>query len=363
MIEPFFSFSSAPQVLKDSWRHALSEVIETGIFINGPQKNLFEVEFAEYLGSKFAIGVSNGLDGLILALESCGIGPGKKVALPNHTFIATWLAVHHVGAIPVGIAVDNQGLLDLSELESVIDEIDAVIPVHMHGGHVDMVKLLEITYKKNLVVIEDASQCHGGAIEGKKIGTFGDIGVFSLYPTKNLGALGDAGIVVTNSILVADRIREISSYGSAVDNKYTHKALGRNARLDEIQASILRISLMHLDTWNAHRIQIANEYKSVFSRKGIPFLSAEGSIFHHFIIFSQNRDSLRSKLLDKGVTTEVYYPNPAYREYFELVKNSNYIIEKNTEYLSNNTVALPISQWLSLSSAKLIADLVAENYV
>jgi dTDP-4-amino-4,6-dideoxygalactose transaminase len=362
MIEPFFSFSSAPLVLKDSWRHALSEVIESGIFINGPQKKSFELEFAEYIGSEFAIGVSNGLDGLILALESCGIGPGKKVAVPNHTFIATWLAVHHVGAVPIGIAVDEQGLMDLIELNSKIDEIDAVIPVHMHGGQVNMVQLLEITKKKNVVTIEDASQCHGGIIDGKKIGTFGDVGVFSLYPTKNLGALGDAGIVVTNTKLIADRIREISSYGSTLENKYNHKAPGRNARMDEIQASILRINLKYLDDWNSHRIHIAKEYKSVFSRKGIPFLTTEGSIFHHFIIFSENRDALRNKLLNTGVITEVYYPNPAYREYFEMVKNSNYNLEKNAEYLSNNTIALPISQWLSLSSAKLIADLVAENY-
>jgi dTDP-4-amino-4,6-dideoxygalactose transaminase len=362
MVEPFFSFSFAPQALKDSWQAAISEVIASGIFINGPQKEAFEFEFADYLGTEFAIGVSNGLDGLILALESCGIGPGKKVAVPNHTFIATWLAVHHVGATPVGIAVDKQGLMDLTDLNLKIDEIDAVIPVHMHGGHVNMVLLLEMIKNKKLVTIEDASQCHGGVLNGKKIGTFGDVGVFSLYPTKNLGALGDAGVVVTNSILIADQIREISSYGSTIEDKYTHNVLGRNARMDEIQASILRVNLKHLDNWNNHRVQIANEYKSAFLKHGVPFMSSDGSVFHHFIIFSNDRDALRDKLSKIGVTTEVYYPNPAYREYFDMVKCSSYNLEYNTEYLANNTIALPISQWVSLSSAKIIADLIVGNY-
>ncbi len=362
-MNPFFNFHDAPDDLSQSWISAIKNVLSSGNFINGLEKEQFEKEFARYLGTAEAVGVSNGLDGLILALEACGIGAGMAVAVPNHTFIATWLAVHHVGASPVGIKVDSKGLMDLEDLSQKLSCIDAVIPVHMHGLAVDMFALMSLVKNRDIIVIEDASQSHGASLSGHKLGSFGDVGVFSLYPTKNLGALGDAGIIVTDSPSIANTLKSIANYGSKSDNKYQHIKIGRNSRLDEIQAAILRVNLTLLDQWNAHRIEIACLYQQIFDTKGISSLASADSIYHHYIIFAEkNRDDLRRMLTKMQIPTEIYYPFPAYREYSLLKKQELPELDTNAEYIANHSLALPISQWLSTTQAKAIAASVVEHF-
>ena len=195
---PYFSFDNVPVSLKNQWQVAFSEVVEDGQFIGGKFVEKFEKEWAEYLGTNFCVGVANGYDALVLSLKALGIMPGDYVAVPAHTFMATWLAVSAVGAEPIGIDCDENGLIDLSILESCKINLSAVIPVHMHGQMVDMSRLMNWATENHVRVIEDCAQAHGAEIYGKKAGTWGDIGAFSFYPTKNLGGLGDAGAVTTS---------------------------------------------------------------------------------------------------------------------------------------------------------------------
>ena len=263
---PFFSFAQAPQELKTEWLCAISDVVKSGNFINGHYVNKFEKEWALAVGSKFAIGVSNGLDGLVLALTALGIGKGDLVAVPAHTFFATWIAVLRTGATPVGIDVDGNGLLDLEILFSLKMKIKAVIPVHMHGAMVNMLKLCSWAKAQGVFVVEDASQSHQAQIDEKFSGNWGDVGVFSLYPSKNFGALGDAGVIVTSNETIAITIRKLANYGSDVANKYKHQLVGYNNRLDSIQAAILSVNLKYLKEWNNTRINLAAVSKGIQNR-------------------------------------------------------------------------------------------------
>ena len=195
----FFSYKSAPADLKKEWQLAISEVIDSGQFIGGAAVSNFENEWSQYLGIGHAVGVGNGYDALVIALKALEIGAGDFVAVPSHTFIATWLAVDAVGATPIGIDCDASGLMDLDLLDKESVLFSAVIPVHMHGQMIDMQQLMNWARKNNTKVIEDCAQAHGASIHGKKSGTWGDIGAFSFYPTKNLGAIGDAGALVTDN--------------------------------------------------------------------------------------------------------------------------------------------------------------------
>ena len=219
---PYFSFAMTPEELKTKWKVAAASVIDQGIFIGGQLVSEFESEFAKFLGVEESVGVGNGLDGLTIALKSLGIGEGNVVAVPAHTFIACWLAIDLVGATPIGVDVDESGLIDLGKLKEMDVRIDAVMPVHLHGAMVDMGDLMSWASERQIKVIEDASQAHGALQRGKYAGTFGDAGVFSLYPSKNLGAAGDAGIVTFQNAIYSSVARSIRSYGSNPNNKYNH---------------------------------------------------------------------------------------------------------------------------------------------
>ena len=357
----FFSFKDAPDSLKEEWEAATREVIDSGQFIGGPYVSKFETEWANYLGVNHAIGAGNGYDAIVVALKVLGIGEGDLVAVPSHTFVATWLAVGAVGATPVGIDCNAAGLMDIDLLESHKSNFSAVIPVHMHGQMVDMPRLVTWAKSNEVKIIEDCAQAHGARIDGKLAGTWGDFGAFSFYPTKNLGALGDAGSLVTNDAVLASKARSYVNYGSVPGNKYEYQFNGINSRLDPIQAAVLSVNLKYLDTWNSRRNEIAKIYIDRLLPFGIKTIKVESeSVFHNFIVLSENRDVSR-KLIDlHGVKTEIHYPECAADSYGKFQKNSVTKKIKNASSLSKKTLSLPISQWMSDLDASQVIEAVTE---
>jgi len=344
---PFVAFSQIPAQTKDAWKQSASDVIDAGYFVGGHKVSQFETEWAKVIGVDFAVGVGNGLDGLVIALKAVGVAKGDLVAVPSHTFIATWNAVLLVGATPVGIDVDRYGLMNLDELESFPKKLKAVIPVHMHGMMVDMQRLQFWARKENVKVIEDASQAHLAKLAGKYAGNWSDIGVFSLYPSKNLGALGDAGITTTNSLQYADAIRSYSNYGASNHDKYLHESFGVNSRLDSMQAAFLSINLANLEEWNNRRHALAGIYiKHLEESKGLRLLNTGevDSVWHHFPVQTYERDLVQAELRKVGIQTEIHYPNLAALEY-QHITNGEELRFPMGEELANTILSLPISPW------------------
>lgn len=360
----FFSFKDAPDSLKKEWEGATKQVIDSGQFIGGPLVAKFESEWANYLGVSHAIGVGNGYDAIVVALRVLGVGPGDLVAVPSHTFIATWLAVDAVGATPIGIDCNQFGLMDLEELESHSLDFSAVIPVHMHGQMVDMPRLLIWAEKNSVKIVEDCAQAHGARINGKLAGTWGDFGAFSFYPTKNLGAIGDAGSLVTKDESLANKARSFVNYGSVPGNKYEYQFHGINSRLDPIQAAVLSINLRSLDSWNTRRQEIAEMYFDSFKNSGINFLPIErDSVFHHFVLFSKNREVTRKLLEADGVKTEIHYPESAAISFSKF--QENVLTEPSTNALSfaRTTLSIPISPWMTDASVHTVIKTVLSTKV
>jgi dTDP-4-amino-4,6-dideoxygalactose transaminase len=357
---PFFSLSKAPDSLKDEWLSAVRRVVESGRFIGGPQVKEFEENWAAHVGVKHAIGVGNGLDGLVIALRALGIGRGDAVAVPAHTFIATWNAIKLVDANPVGVDVDDKGLMDLESLESLGTHVKCVIPVHMHGAMVDMYRLSTWAKERQILLVEDASQSHMSTFRNLVAGQGSNVGVFSLYPTKNLGALGDAGIVVTNDDYLALKIRSIANYGASPNNKYSHEAFGVNSRLDPMQAAILNVNLGNLDTWNARRKEIAQLYISNIkehSKLTIMNKVVESSVWHHFTVISSDRDGLLFHLQTNGISCEIHYPLTAAEEYYKITGLKNIDFPK-AQNLARTILSLPISPWHSDDEILQVCDAI-----
>ncbi len=355
----YFSFSDAPISLKEEWKSATREVIDSGQFIGGPYVTKFETEWANYLGANHAIGVGNGYDAIVVALKILGIGKGDLVAVPSHTFVATWLAVGAVGAIPVGIDCNASGLMDLDLLQSHESNFSAVIPVHMHGQMVDMPRLMTWARPNGVKIIEDCAQAHGARIGGKLAGTWGDFGAFSFYPTKNLGALGDAGALVTNNQSLAADARSYVNYGSVPEHKYEYQFNGINSRLDPIQAAILSVNLRFLDSWNARRKDIAAKYVDGLKHLGVRMLPTKhDSVFHHFITLSDNREVTREILLGHGIKTEMHYPECARISFAKFNKESHRSTSQNAEKMASQTVSLPISQWMAEKEVDYVLDIL-----
>jgi dTDP-4-amino-4,6-dideoxygalactose transaminase len=360
----FFSFKNAPESLRREWRSAANTVIESGYFIGGPVVDQFESEWANYLGVNHVIGVGNGYDAIVVGLKILGVGKGDLVAVPNHTFVATWLAVGAVGATPVGIDCDSSGLMDLNELEEHQSNFSAVLPVHMHGQMVDMPRLVEWATRKNVKIIEDCAQAHGARINGKLAGTWGDFGAFSFYPTKNLGALGDAGSLVTDDPTLASNARSYINYGSVPGNKYKYQFHGINSRLDPIQAALLSVNLKYLDLWNSRRCEIASRYSQDLEKSGIKTLPIlRDSVFHHYIVLSENRDATRNLLEEAGIKTEIHYPETAAVSFNKFDSSRTTQPETNAASLASRTLSIPISPWMSESDVLRVTKTLTSNEV
>jgi dTDP-4-amino-4,6-dideoxygalactose transaminase len=299
---------------------AIDRVLMGGRYILGPEVDAFEEEFARYIGVRHAIGTGSGTDALQLALRACDIGPGDTIITVSHTAVATVAGIELVGATPLLIDIDPETLtIDAFALEAAIQHnsanVKAVIPVHLYGRPADMPAILEIARRHGIVVIEDCCQAHGATIAGRRVGAWGDLAAFSFYPTKNLGALGDGGAVVTDDPGLADRCRTLRQYGWR--RRYVSDSPGINTRLDEIQAAILRVKLRHLDNENAVRRSISQQYIDVLrgSRLTLP-VARDGMehVYHQFVVRSQWRDALADFLASRGVATAILYPVPIHAQ-------------------------------------------------
>ena len=358
---PYFSFNKAPKYLIDEWKQEISNVIERGQFIGGNTVELFEKNWAESIGTPFAVGVGNGLDGLAIALRVLEIGEGKTVAVPAHTFIASWLAVDMAGASPIGIDVDENGLLDLDKLFSLETKPDAVMPVHLHGAMVDMPRLSHWATEHNVKIIEDASQAHFASIDSIKAGAWSDAGVFSLYPSKNLGAIGDAGIINFKKEKYAKLAKSIRSYGSEPSNKYAHERPGVNSRLDSIQAAVLNVNLSYLSAWNANRVDLGKIYSENLNQR-FQILQSEqlNSVRHHFPILVSDPVAASLFLLENGIGSERHYPEVAAHVYSRIKKKKHNFFP-NAEKIARCVISLPISQWHSTSEIETICKILNEG--
>jgi len=362
-IVPYFNFGNVPDWLKEDWANGIEGVISDGVYIGGNRVVKFEKSFGEYLGAKHVIGVGNGFDALVIALKTLEIKQGDLVAVPAHTFIATWLAVQAVGAIPYGVDSDLTGLIDLELLENTRIDFKAVIPVHMHGQAVDMVRLKTWSELTNTLIIEDCAQAHGAEINQIKVGNWSDISAFSFYPTKNLGALGDAGAIVTSSDFLAEKARNISNYGLVDKKSYYFSEIGMNSRIDPIQATILNINLNYLDTWNQKRRSIAMAYLDKIKLiNNQPHLAKNESVWHHFVIQVKERDLVRSFLSKLGVETEIHYPRMASDIYSEITGKPSEFYPVAKQF-TNSVLSLPLNQWLSDQEVSITIRAMNEDFV
>jgi len=307
-LKPFF-LSHKDEILGN-----IAGICDASSYILGPQVSTFEAAFADYCGVKHAIGVANGTDALELALRSLGIGAGDEVIVPAMTYFATGLAVSLAGACPVFVDIGPDYLIDVDQIDSAItSRTRAIIPVHLYGQPADMDAILAVASRRGLAVIEDCAQSHGARFKGKMTGTFGAIGCFSFYPSKNLGAFGDAGAIVTNDSALAERLRTLRNVGAAADSKYRHIYEGRNSRLDSIQAAVLSFKLPFLSQGNDMRKNVASRYVGHLSDYpvGLPMVHDDRShVYHLFVIEVAHRDRIQDALQQAGVQVGIHYPCP-----------------------------------------------------
>ena len=314
---PFVTFQPMERELDGELRTAFDRVFTRSWYIGGVEDEAFEKAFAKYCGTKYCVGVGNGLDALMLSLKAFGIGEGDEVIVPSNTYIATALAVTYVGAKPVFVEPQISTFNINPELieAAVTNHTKAIIPVHLYGQACDMDPIMVVAKKYNLKVVEDCAQAHGATYKGQKVGTFGDAAGFSFYPGKNLGALGDAGAVITNDKRLAEQVRALGNYGC--DYKYHHIYKGNNSRLDEIQAAILSAKLPHLNRMNADRRRIADRYLTEINNSKV-VLPTVGEdcvpVWHIFGVRCAERGRLEAWLNDKGIGTNKHYPIPMHMQ-------------------------------------------------
>ena len=343
---------------------SFGDLLENSRYILGEEVTKFEQEFSNYCNTTHCIGVGNGLDALSLILKGYDIKEGDEVIVPAHTYIASILAITSTGATPILIEPDiNTFNIDVNLIESHINEnTKAIMVVHLYGMAVDMDKIWLLAKKYNIKIIEDAAQSHGAELHGRKVGSLGDAAAFSFYPGKNLGALGDGGVVTTNDNTLADRIRALRNYGSF--KKYLHVNKGVNSRLDEIQASLLRIKLPTLDSDNEIRRKIARFYCENIKNSNIIFpqipLDERSHVWHLFVVRVQNRSAFQKYMISNGVETLVHYPVAPHKQ--EAYKELNEFSYPITELLSREVVSLPISPVLSKEQLEYVVFLVNNYY-
>lgn len=342
---PFVSFKPMEKELDLDLHAAFERVYTNSWYIDGKEDETFEKMFAKYCNSKFCVGTGNGLDALMLALKALNIKAGDEVIVPSNTYIATALAVTYVGATPVFVEPDIRTYnIDPSKIEEKItNRTKVIMPVHLYGQACDMDPILQIASKYNLLVVEDCAQSHGATYKGKVVGSFGDAAGFSFYPGKNLGALGDAGAVITNNKEIADKVRQLGNYGS--DYKYHHILKGNNSRLDEMQAAFLSAKLPHLDKMNKERRRIAARYINEINNSLItlPYVLPDcNPVWHIFAVRCDRRDEFAQYLEECGISINKHYPIPIHQQeaYSDLnIKHGELII---AEEISSTELSLPM---------------------
>lgn len=353
---------------------AVQRVLKRGRYVLGEEVEAFEQEFSRYIGTRFAVGVGSGTDALQLAIRASGIGPGDAIITVSHTAVATVAAIELTGSAVVLVDIDlDTYTMDPGRLEQAIHSfassrssfkarLKAILPVHLYGHPANMTAICEIAKRHNLHVIEDCAQSHGAEIEGRKTGAWGNVAAFSFYPTKNMGALGDAGAVATNDEHLAEKVRRMREYGWR--QRYVSESPGTNSRLDELQAAILRVKLRHLDRENDRRRRLAGLYCSLLSRSQLILPRAKPNVthvYHQFVVRSTHRDGLRSFLTANSIGTLVHYPVPVHLQpaYNRRVLVGNGGLH-NTEQLCREILSLPMHPQLSTEQVRRVCGLVEE---
>lgn len=299
---------------REEYEQAALRALNSGWYILGREMEAFEAQFAAWLGVKHCVALNSGTDALILAFRALGIGPGDEVIVPANTYIASVIGVTENGATPVFVDADEHMEIDADRIEAKItDKTRAILPVHLYGQASRMDQITAIAKKHGLALVEDCAQCHGATWQGKRTGTFGDIGCFSFYPTKPLGAMGDAGAIVTNDDALAERVRLLRNYGSKV--KYHNEINGVNSRMDELQAAMLQVGLKYIEEGTAERRRVAQMYLDGIRNPKItipPVYPEAEHVYHLFPILTEDREGFQQFLKDNGVNTQVHYPIPPY---------------------------------------------------
>lgn len=361
---PFLELRSAYLEQREAIDEATQRVLASGWYLLGCEIEAFESEFSAYVGSRHCVGVANGLDALTLVLRAWDIGPGDEVIVPSNTYIATWLAASAVGATVVPVEPDPDSyVIEAEAVERALTaRTRAVIPVHLYGMPSDVPAIRALCEPRGVRVLEDAAQAHGAKLgDGRKAGSLGDAAAWSFYPTKNLGALGDAGAVTTDDAKLAARLRALRNYGSRV--KYVNIERGVNSRLDEIQAAVLRVKLEVLDEWNARRSRLAAVYTARLAGAAVRTPTVpEGRqpVWHVYVVRTDNRDFVRERLAAAGVETVIHYPHPPHRQeaYADLpIARSVFPV---SEAIHADILSLPIGPHLPVEDAEHVASVLRE---
>jgi len=362
---PLVDLKAQYATIRDEVRQAIDEVLESMQLTIGPNVKAFDQEFATYIGSKHSIGVGSGTDALQLAIRACGVSGGDEVITVSHTFFATVEAILYANARPILVEVDEKTMLidPAAVAAAITPRTKAIIPVHLYGRTVDLKPLRQIAQDRNITIIEDAAQAHGALLDdGKKAGTGGRVNCFSFYCSKNLGAYGEAGSITTNDDRLAEELRALREHGQST--RYYHPVVGYNARLDEIQAAILRIKLKRLDQWNNRRRELARMYDERLKNSGVTVPEIPSDIRRHVFytytirVGGGRRDDLRKYLGERGIGTQIHYPVPIHlqqsAEFLGYRKGDMPVTEK----VASEVLSLPMFAELTDEQLERVADSV-----
>lgn len=346
-------------MLAEELEAAIRRVLSSGWYILGPELDAFEQDYAAYHGVAHAVGVANGTDAIELALRGLEIGHGDEVITVAHTAVATVCAVERAGAMPVLVDIDEATYTmdPAAAAAAITSRTKAILPVHLYGHPADMTPLADLAARHGLALVEDCAQGHGARVENRLVGTIGHAGAFSFYPTKNLGAYGDAGAVITNDTGLADRVRRLRNYGQ--ENRYHHAERGQNSRLDEMQAALLRVKLAHLDHHNGARRRLADRYEATLEGVSRPLVRPGAEhVFHLYVVRHPRRDPLKEALTERGVGTLIHYPVPVHRQpaYCDLGYPPGSL--PVTERIASEVLSLPLYVGLPPEAVDSISDSV-----
>jgi dTDP-3-amino-3,4,6-trideoxy-alpha-D-glucose transaminase len=359
---PFNDLKPVQRALGRELSAAVERVLASGWYILGPELEAFEAELAAYHSVPYAIGVANGTDAIELALRALRIGKGAEVITVAHTAVATVCAVERAGATPVLVDIDETTYTmdPAAAAAAITPRTKAILPVHLYGHPAAMTALAGLAARHGLALIEDCAQAHGATVGGRRVGTIGQLGAFSFYPTKNLGAYGDAGAVITRDAGLAARLRRLRNYGQ--ENRYHHAERGQNSRLDEIQAALLRVKLAHLDGHNAIRRRLARDYSRQLTGVTTPVCRPEAEpVFHLYVVRHHQRDLLLKDLETKGIGTLIHYPVPVHLQ--EGYRDLGYPPGSLpvTEQTANEILSLPLYVGLAAETVASISDAVNDG--
>ena len=355
----FLDLEKVNNRFRDEIDARIKTILDKGWYLQGEENEKFSKDFAAFCGTKYALGVANGLDALRLIVKAYGFGAGDEIIVPANTYIATILAISDNGCTPVLVEPDintyniNPDLIE----EKITSKTKAIMVVHLYGQAVQMQKIWDLAKKYNLKVFEDAAQAHGAMYQGKRVGNLSDAGAFSFYPGKNLGCMGDGGAVTTNDEEIYNKIKALANYGS--DRKYHHIYKGLNSRLDEIQAAVLDVKLPHLDADNEVRRKIAKYYRENIKNPKIILpktYDEQASVWHIFAVRTQNRDEFQQYLADKGIQTLIHYPTPPHKQ--DAYKEWNNLSFPISEEIHRTIISLSMSPVMTQEEVQKVVDII-----